>query len=487
MSSLINSLTTNTTALSIRNNLYRSNNNLSKTLERLSSGVKINYAKDGAAECIISSKTNTKLSGLNIASNNTSHGINLLDIADSSLENMLDKTLRIRNLVLQAMNETYSNEELKALQDEINELNAEIIREKETTKYNKKDIFVEPSETGGPTKPYKYKVEYLESTGTQWINTNFTPSGDFSVETTMQATAGQGNRNLFGASSASSGNPADEFFSLNIYNDNLLEYKTYANAAAGWQTVTLPEMCDKNLYEMSKDGISVNGQKIVDFPGGKSNVSNPVLIFRRSTSGGAIGKGKVYDFKIRNEAGELIRDMIPVVDFDGNAALYDNITGQMFYNQGSGSFVVGDKIEDSEEKEINKDATFFQIGSEAGNNNTIDLDLSFELNDLSIDISDKNSLYQSLSNCDILTQKLLNKRSMIDCAANRFDSILQLQNNSKINLNILNSSLVDADMAQEATNLVRNQIFQKTSASLFSQAQGINGNLALRLLGIQNF
>ena len=65
---------------------------------------------------------------------------------------------------------------------------------------------------------------------------------------------------------------------------------------------------------------------------------------------------------------------------------------------------------------------------------------------------------------------------------NRIDSIIELQNIDKINLSTKNSLIKDADIAQESANLTQSQILQQISTSLFSQANNITGNLAMKLL-----
>ncbi|MBQ7287930.1 MAG: flagellin, partial [Candidatus Gastranaerophilales bacterium] len=67
---------------------------------------------------------------------------------------------------------------------------------------------------------------------------------------------------------------------------------------------------------------------------------------------------------------------------------------------------------------------------------------------------------------------------------NRIESIMTLQDNNIINLNSKKSLIKDADIAEESTNLTQTQILQQITSSLFTQANQINGNLALRLLGV---
>ena len=137
-----NSILTNMTSMAIRRNMYNSQNNISSSLERMASGLKLNRAKDGAADYVLSSQLEDKIRGMNIANQNVSHGAGLLEIANDTLNNMIQKATRIRNKSIESINGTVSYEERMAIQKEIDELAEEIIREKDNATYNKK-IFLE--------------------------------------------------------------------------------------------------------------------------------------------------------------------------------------------------------------------------------------------------------------------------------------------------------------------------------------------------------
>ena len=97
---MYNSILTNMTALKINNNLSFASNSISKSLERMSSGLKINCAKDSAADYVISSKMKNQISGMNVASNNTQQAIELLNTADSTLESMINNlNIQKENLI----------------------------------------------------------------------------------------------------------------------------------------------------------------------------------------------------------------------------------------------------------------------------------------------------------------------------------------------------------------------------------------------------
>ena len=109
--------------------LLASDRSLSASVERLSTGLKINRASDDAAGMAISSKMKTQIRGLNQASQNASDGISVLDTADGALTEVHSMLQRMRELSVQAANNaTYTPEDLEAIQAEISSLRDEIDR-----------------------------------------------------------------------------------------------------------------------------------------------------------------------------------------------------------------------------------------------------------------------------------------------------------------------------------------------------------------------
>ena len=193
---------------------------------------------------------------------------------------------------------------------------------------------------------------------------------------------------------------------------------------------------------------------------------------------------KLYAYKHYTN-GVLDRDYIPVIDKNGAACLYDKVSGQMFYNQGSGDFKTGDIIPPEKSQFLASqldNSTTLQIGAEAGKNNTVKFDLGFNLEEFNITATSINGAKVAIQKCDELIDVFNLRRSQVGSSMNRIDSIIQLQNNDIINLNSTNSIIKDADIAKESTSLAHAQILQEISTSLFSQAHQITGSLALRLL-----
>lgn len=130
----------NISALVANTQLDKTNNNLTKSIERLSSGKKINRAADDAAGLAISQKMATQIRGLEQAERNSNDGISVIQTAEGALSEVHSMLQRMRELAVQAANDTYDINDRQAAQDEITMLNSEITRISETTQFNEQNI-----------------------------------------------------------------------------------------------------------------------------------------------------------------------------------------------------------------------------------------------------------------------------------------------------------------------------------------------------------
>lgn len=120
--------------------LRKNNNQVSKSLERLSSGLKLNHASDNAAGMAISHKMKTQIGGINQASNNAYNGISVIQIAEGALNEVGVILSRMRELAVQASNGTYTDIDRETINNEITQLNEEIQRISNTTEFNTKKL-----------------------------------------------------------------------------------------------------------------------------------------------------------------------------------------------------------------------------------------------------------------------------------------------------------------------------------------------------------
>ena len=126
----------NALAYTANNNLNTINNNLTKSMERLSSGYKINKSSDDAAGKAISQRMQAQLRGLERAVHNSNDGISLIQTAEGALDEVHSILARMRELAVRAATETDAEEERDAMQAEIDQLKEEIDRISETTEFN---------------------------------------------------------------------------------------------------------------------------------------------------------------------------------------------------------------------------------------------------------------------------------------------------------------------------------------------------------------
>ena len=138
MSVVIN---TNVDSLKIQGILSNSTNKLSQSMERMSTGLKVNSARDDAAGSVISARMQVQLDGNEIAQRNVQNANSMLSTAEGNLDVVQDNLSRIRDLTLQAKNGTYSEDEISAMQDEVAERIAEIDRVSTSSKYSQLKLF----------------------------------------------------------------------------------------------------------------------------------------------------------------------------------------------------------------------------------------------------------------------------------------------------------------------------------------------------------
>ena len=133
-------INTNVGALNAQRNLGKSQNSLSNSMQRLSSGLRINSAKDDAAGLAISDRMTSQIRGLNQAARNANDGISLAQTAEGALQESTNILQRMRELAVQSANDTNTATDRASLNDEVKQLKAELDRIADTTKFNGKAV-----------------------------------------------------------------------------------------------------------------------------------------------------------------------------------------------------------------------------------------------------------------------------------------------------------------------------------------------------------
>lgn len=151
----------NISAMIANNSLKMNDNKLSAALERLSSGYRINNAKDDAAGLAIARRMNAQIKGLSVAEQDAKDGVSVVEIADGALAEVHDMLQRMNELAIKASNGTVSDDDRETIQSEVNQLKDEITRIGETTEYNGRKLFDGTFDLKGYTDNKEIKVNYF--------------------------------------------------------------------------------------------------------------------------------------------------------------------------------------------------------------------------------------------------------------------------------------------------------------------------------------
>ncbi len=176
---------TNVSSLMVQRNLTAANNNVSKSIERLTTGFKINRAADDAAGLSISENMLAQVNGTTVAQENTQHGINLLQTAEGDISVIQDHLQRIRDLAVQAANGTYSTDERLMIQEEVLSRFEEITRVANVSKFadipllskdENPDLVLQVGANSGPDNRLDISDALIKMTATA-LNADFNEAG----------------------------------------------------------------------------------------------------------------------------------------------------------------------------------------------------------------------------------------------------------------------------------------------------------------------
>ena len=199
--------------------------------------------------------------------------------------------------------------------------------------------------------PYAEELEYLESSGAQYINTGVYVNPDYSIEVTFVMTQRKttwdtlfGTRNSdLARFTARWANSATGKLGVHRSKAKTTNYESIDDANATKTMVT----DTWHTIKLAKREYTFDGALRKTFSATTSTTvfAYPIYLFALCNAGSPADYGyfRIKSARMWNSADELIRDFIPVIDKEGKAAMYDKVNGEFYYNKGSGSFKVGYK------------------------------------------------------------------------------------------------------------------------------------------------
>lgn len=194
---MVLAVNTNIASLNAQRNLHASGNQLTVTLQRLSSGLRVNSAKDDAAGLAVAQAFTAQIRGGSQAGRNANDGISLGQTAESALGQIANNLQRVREIAVQAANGTISNNNRAQLQKEVDQLTQEISRTVQTTQFNGTNLL-----SGASTLSFQVGADGISSNRIQLATTDLTAVGGGSA---AEAAAAQAIVNAIAASPSGNG------------------------------------------------------------------------------------------------------------------------------------------------------------------------------------------------------------------------------------------------------------------------------------------
>lgn len=462
----------NISAFITNKQLLRIESNMATSMERLSSGLKINRAKDNPAGMAISNKMRAQIAGLDRASNNASDAIAAIRIADGALNETSSIMQRMRELAVQAANDTNSLEDRQAIQHEIDALKEEVNRIARDTEYNEMPIL----DGSLSARVYAENVSRISTT-------SVVSAGKYQLEVEEEATkaVSTGNTATTSADPAGTEVPGIEgIVSVNGYSIEILATDTATEVfgklrdAAEVGGATLEKNADGALEFATKGygqemtlKIGFSSQKLaadLGFTGvtldAESNTWETDFV---------TGKDAKVSLTTYSDAPEasMFSDVATVRTNGNKVEITDHSGFEM-------SFLIDEEFSTGMiDLEVTDIGTMtVHIGANMNQNMVISVpEISTEslyIDD--IDVTIMGGAGNAISRLDKAIAKVSGARSTLGGYENRLDYSVASLDSFEENMTEAQSRLTDTDMAQEMTNYTQQNVLNQAAISVLSQA-----------------
>ncbi|MDX3932282.1 MAG: flagellin [Stenotrophomonas sp.] len=494
-------INTNTMSLNAQRNLGTSGNSLATSIQRLSSGLRINSAKDDAAGLAISERFTTQVRGMNQASRNANDGISLAQTAEGALGEIGNNLQRIRELAVQSRNATNSDSDRQALNSEVQLLKAEIQRVAEQTNFNGTKLL------DGSFQSQSFQIGANQGQTidiAQIANANIASLGNWNKVDTAAKMTGAAPAGAAGAGggAATPGTATLDLSAVDVEAEfnftvdgadvtvaagvgrNAADFATAVAAAINGEATGLATVDGTNVALSNTTAAAV--ELAGDVPGGVTTVA-------AQTAGGAAGANTFSSgsFTLTGSKGSA------TINFGeaGSSAqradeLVKSINAQSYNTGVSASLDSGKLVLTGADGNVTvaagggSDAAglLAQTGLTAGSTAASAVgtawaagaaDTGFD----DLDISDVAGADNALKAMDAALDSINSARADLGAVQNRFTSVVANLSTSSENMSAARSRIRDTDYASETAELTRNQILQQAGTAMLAQANQSSQNV----------
>ncbi|WP_345841315.1 flagellin [Shewanella algae] len=466
---------TNVTSMKAQKNLNGANNQLQTSMERLSSGLRINSAKDDAAGLQISNRLTSQINGLDVAQRNANDGISIAQTAEGAMQTSTDILQRMRDLSLQSANGSNSTEDRAAMQKELSALQTELTRIADTTSFGGQKLL------DGSYGTQKFQVG-ANANETISVSLSDVSSNKIGNNTISGASAGYG---VSGATTLAAGLTtnvaADATFAING--------KTVGVAAGAYATAVAADINAAGTGVKAETTLSTtltglaagdDGTLTVVSDKGATTQSFDLASYNGDAKTLAADLGKIgLDVSYDSDTGDI-------------SIVGKNIDGIEITGASAGTYSLGGTVGGatnaavsvSSQLKLSSPDKFTVTGATVDDIlNTAAAGGGSSLNAVSaIDINTAAGAQDALAVIDAAIAGIDSQRSDLGAVQNRMSFTINNLNNISTNVSDARSRIQDVDFAKETAQMTKQQILSQTSSAMLAQANQLP-QVALSLLG----
>ncbi|HBP01976.1 MAG TPA: flagellin [Stenotrophomonas sp.] len=487
-------INTNTMSLNAQRNLGTSGANMATTIQRLSSGMRINSAKDDAAGLAISERFTTQIRGANQAARNANDGISLAQTAEGALGEIGNNLQRVRELAVQSRSATNSASDRQALNAEVQLLKQEIQRVAEQTNFNGTNLldgtFTNQAFQIGANQGQTINISQVTNANISKLGNWTTASTDGSLTGGVPNTGTATTSGSFGAFAAPTANGAFtiDVGGVNVYTnadastataaaiDAAIAGKTAELAAKG--IVASGKAADGDLTFTKADGQKMEVKLSADAAGAFVNGNT---VQGTHTSGG-FGKAS---FTLSGSTGSAQIDLTAVGNAGDRATQMVNAVNAQTHNTGVTAALVEGKMQLTDKA---GNVTIAVAGTTDAATLTKETGLSegssanyaagkAATGFADLDISSVKGADNAILAMEAALNSINSARADLGAIQNRFTSVVANLNTSSENMSAARSRIRDVDYASETAELTRNQILQQAGTAMLAQANQSSQNV----------
>ncbi|MCI2284622.1 flagellin [Colwellia sp. MSW7] len=480
------SVNTNISSLNAQRNLSKSGLGLATSMERLSSGMRINSAKDDAAGLQISNRLTSQINGLAVAQRNANDGISMAQTAEGAMQASTDILQRMRELSLQSANGSNSDEDRGALQKEVAALQEELTRIAETTSFGGQQLL----DGSFGTKSFQVGANAnevinmsmnniaAEAIGSEVFNSEGTVGGGLvsgaavngmTADTDLQISSNGGNTT------------ANISYALNATSKDIASAINTATTAANVDVKAEVE----NEVTVSFSANTAGETAVFDVGGQAITISNfnqgdLTALAAKINDNANTGVTAAVD---PNNSAQLI--LTSDDDITMTLTSVSTVAGTMSFTTNDGSVIaaaaegaqeigVGEVVMSSKEGFSFTGANADLFATATGNSGLSAVS--------AIDLSTQAGSQSAIDVIDAALASIDDSRASLGAIQNRFSHTISNLANIQENVSASRSRIQDTDFAVETAVMTKNQILQQAGTSILAQANQIP-QAAISLLG----